>query len=103
MLTDLDASIAALRPNQGKAYSVDENRQAILVYLQVRRQAAADGENLGKDAAITRAAVMLCRGARVLHNVVTAYETQGEIISTDPKTRGPCCIFCCSLCPLSYG
>ena len=50
-LTDLDASIAALRPNQGKAHSVD--RQAILVYLQVCRQAVAAGEK-GKDAAVSK-------------------------------------------------
>lgn len=85
----VEQTVLPLIHNQGKNYSLDENKIAILVFLRVKSEMCSGSKIPSKTAIIEKAAYYLCRGVRGLWDVVSHFErTNGEILDTGARKRG---------------
>ena len=87
----VEKAVLPLVHSQGKNYSLDENKTAILVYSRVKGEMSQGSKKPSKQQIIERAAFYLCRGQRGLWDVVTHFErpeTKGQILDTSALKRG---------------
>lgn len=96
----LENDVANLRHNTGKAYTLDQNRTAILVCLRVKQELSRGSTKPTKHEIVARAAWFLCRGQRNLWDVYHHYDQHKEVIAAAGDKRGCILSLSLSLCYL---
>ena len=86
---DCERKIDELRHNQGKAYTEAENRQAVITYLRFKHDnARGNAERKSTVQLIRDVSRVLCRGLRLLKQVIYHYEDVGEVYVSTGGSRG---------------
>ena len=91
-----ETSIDELSHAQGEAYTLEENKQALLsFYIAKKKDASGGGTALSRDGILDLVAAQLGRGKRELANVVNMWEREHSIKCSDDSKRGMflgCCV-----------
>ena len=81
---------------QGEAYTLEENKQALLsFYIAKKKDASGGGIALSRDGILDLVAAQLGRGKRELASVVKMWEQEHAIKCSDDSKRGmfrSCCV-----------